>query len=159
MNIKRLNHAVLFVADLERALGFYEEVLGFRVIAREPHMNAAFLRARGSDNHHDLGLFALGTGAGRPQRGQVGLYHLAWQVPTIDELAAARARLLAAEALAGESSHGVSKSLYGQDPDGHGFEIMWLVPEEAWGEHAHRGTVEPLDLAAELERWSGVATC
>ena len=80
----RLNHAVLFVADLERATGFYTEVFGMSVVAREPRADAAFLRLPRSGNHHDLGLFGLGAGAPPKRRGGIGLYHLAWQVDTIE---------------------------------------------------------------------------
>lgn len=158
VKIARLNHAVLFVSDLDRSLEFYREVMGFEVIAREERANAAFLRAPGSDNHHDLGLFGLGPRAEPKQRGAVGLYHLAWQVPTIDALAEARDGLLAAGALAGESDHGATKSLYGADPDGNEFEIMWMLPRDAWGEHESQAVIERLDLASEVARWSGVAT-
>lgn len=158
MKIARLNHAVLFVSDLERSLSFYTQIFGFEVIAREPRANAAFLRAPDSDNHHDLGLFGLGERAEVRPRNTTGLYHLAWQVPTIDDLVAARETLLAAGALGGESSHGATKSLYGADPDGNEFEIMWMLPRDAWGEHEHSAVIERLDLAAELARWGGVAT-
>lgn len=156
--IKRLNHAVLFVSDLDTALEFYTGPLGFEILAREPQMNAAFLRTAGSNNHHDLGLFGLGDAATPKQRGQLGLYHLAWQVDTIDDLATMRAALLEAGALTGESSHGATLSLYGADPDGNEFEIMWMLPRAAWGEYADRAVVARLDLAAAVERWSGVAT-
>lgn len=158
MKVTRLNHAVLFVGDLDRAVVFYTDVFGFEVIAREPRANAAFLRAPASANHHDLGLFGLGPAALPKVRGSVGLYHLAWQVDTIDDLADARSRLVEAGALTGESSHGATKSVYGVDPDGNEFEVMWLLPRDAWGEHEHQAIVEPLDLAAEIERWSGVPT-
>lgn len=156
--VRRLNHAVLFVSDLDRAVEFYQRVFGMAVIAREPRANAAFLRARGSDNHHDLGLFGLGCAASRPPRGHVGLYHLAWQVDVIDELAAAREVLLASGVLRGESSHGATKSLYGADPDGNEFEIMWMLPRAHWGDYESSASVEALDLPAELSRWSGVST-
>ena len=156
--IKRLNHAVLFVSDLDRALDFYTGPLGFEVLAREPRMNAAFLRTEGSTNHHDLGLFGLGPDAAPRRRKQVGLYHLAWQVDTLDDLARLRETLLGAGALTGESSHGATLSLYGSDPDGNEFEIMWMLPRYAWGEHSDRAVVERLDLDAELQRWSGVGT-
>lgn len=156
--VRRLNHAVLFVSDLDRAVRFYRDILGMQVIAREPRANAAFLRAGGSDNHHDLGLFGLGAGASGSPRGHTGLYHLAWQVDTIDELAAAREVLVAAGAFGGESSHGATKSLYGADPDGNQFEIMWLLPRGDWGDYESAATVDRLDLPAELSRWSGVST-
>ncbi len=156
--IRRLNHAVLFVSDLRRSLQFYTEVLGFRLVAEEARMNAAFLRAADSDNHHDLGLFGLGVGTPGPQPGRVGLYHLAWQVDTIDQLAELRQRMLEAGAYSGESSHGATKSLYGADPDGNQFELMWMLPRAEWGEYETRAVVERLDLEADLARWSGVAT-
>lgn len=151
----RLNHAVLFVADLERAERFYGDVFGMEVIAREPRANAAFLRLPRSGNHHDLGLFGIGADSVPKQPG-IGLYHLAWQVDTIDELAAARDALAAAGASTGQSSHGATKSVYGADPDGNEFEIMWMLPREAWGEFEHAAPVDHLDLAGELARWSGV---
>jgi catechol-2,3-dioxygenase len=156
--VRRLNHAVLFVSELDRAVDFYQRVLGMTVIASEPRANAAFLRAAGSDNHHDLGLFGLGSAASRPPRGHVGLYHLAWQVDTIDDLVAAREVLLNSEVLRGESSHGATKSLYGADPDGNEFEIMWMLPRAQWGDYESSASVEALDLPAELSRWSGVST-
>jgi catechol-2,3-dioxygenase len=154
----RLNHAVLFVADLERAERFYVDVMGFQVGAREPRANAAFLRLPRSGNHHDLGLFGVGAGAPPKRPGGIGLYHLAWQVDTIDELAEARVVLANAGALGGESSHGATKSLYGADPDGNEFEVLWMLPRAAWGEFENSAPVDRLDLAAEVARWSGVGT-
>jgi catechol-2,3-dioxygenase len=154
----RLNHAVLFVADLERAERFYTEVFGMEVAAREPRANAAFLRLPRSGNHHDLGLFGVGPTAPPKQRGGIGLYHLAWQLDTIDELAEARAALLEADAFTGESSHGATKSVYGADPDGNEFEVMWMLPREAWGDYDTSAPVERLDLEGELRRWSRVRT-
>ena len=158
MKIARLNHAVLFVSDIDAAADFYTKVMGFEVIARERRMSAAFLRAPGSENHHDLGLFGLGENAVPKMRGQVGLYHLAWQVATIDDLALARQALGEAGALTGESSHGATKSAYGVDPDGNEFEIMWLLPRVDWGEYEDKAVVERLDWPTEMERWTGVST-
>ena len=154
----RLNHAVLFVADLERAETFYTTVFGMEVAAREPRANAAFLRLPRSGNHHDLGLFGVGPAAAPKRRGGIGLYHLAWQVDTIDELAEFRRRLVDAGAYSGESSHGATKSLYGADPDGNEFEIMWMLPRHAWGAYESAAPIDHLDLAGELRRWSGVPT-
>jgi len=83
----RLNHADLFVTDLHRAERFYTEIFGMVVVAREPRASAAFLRLPRSDDHHDLRLFGVGTSAAPKIRGGVGLYHLAWQLDTIEELA------------------------------------------------------------------------
>jgi catechol-2,3-dioxygenase len=153
----RLNHAVLYVADLERSVAFYDAAFGMRVIAREPRVPAAFLQLPRSGNHHDLGLFQVGTSFG-PKRPGIGLYHLAWQVDTIEELAQAQVTLAELGALVGQSSHGATKSLYGNDPDGHEFEVQWMLPRESWGEWEHSAPIEPLDLAGELVRWAGVGT-
>ncbi|MDA8358735.1 MAG: VOC family protein [Actinomycetota bacterium] len=154
----RLNHAVLFVSDLERSVRFYTQVFAMEVIARERRANAAFLRLPRSGNHHDLGLFGVGTSGGPKRRGAIGLYHLAWQLDTIDELAAARLMLLDAGAYTGESSHGATKSVYGADPDGNEFELMWMLPRNQWGVYESSAPIDHLDLAGEIERWSGVAT-
>jgi catechol-2,3-dioxygenase len=146
--VKRLNHAVLYVSDLERAVGFYTRLLGMKVVAREEPM--AFLRAAGSDNHHDLGLLGLGADAPHSEPGTTGLYHLAWQVETIQDLAAAREELRKAGALRGESDHGATKSLYAADPDGNEFEVMVLLPKEKWGAYEHRAPILPLNWEKEL---------
>jgi catechol-2,3-dioxygenase len=154
----RLNHAVLFVAELQRSLDFYTGVFGMQVVAREPRANAAFLRLPRSGNHHDLGLFGVGTAGGPKRRGAIGLYHLAWQLDTVDELADARRSLAEAGAFTGESSHGATLSVYGADPDGNEFEVMWMLPREEWGAYEHQAPIERLDLDAEIARWSGVRT-
>ena len=128
VNAVRLNHAVLFVADLERSVAFYEQAFGMAVVAREPRATAAFLRLPRSGNHHDLGLFGVGPQPPRPH-GSLGLYHLAWQVDTVEELEEARLTLANLDALTGESSHGATKSVYAQDPDGNEFEVMWMLPK------------------------------
>ena len=103
------------------------------MVAREPRANAAFLRMPGSENHHDLGLFGIGADAPPRSPGTVGLYHLAWQVDTIEDLEQARLTLANLDAYTGESSHGATKSVYGVDPDGNEFEVMWMLPRESWG--------------------------
>lgn len=153
MGILGLNHAVLYVRDARRSAAFYTDVLGFTVRASLGD-RAFFLRAAASVNDHDLGLFEVGPDDDRP-RHRVGLYHLAWQVATIEELASVRTRLLEAGALVGESHHGVSASVYARDPDGIEFEVMWAVPEDQWPERV--GTW-PLDLDTEVARWAGVVT-
>jgi catechol-2,3-dioxygenase len=160
VNAVRLNHAVLFVADLERSLDFYQRAFGMQVVAREPRADAAFLRLPRSGNHHDLGLFGVGhqpQGVGGPRRA-LGLYHLAWQVDTIDELVEARTTLAELGALAGESSHGATKSLYAKDPDGNEFEVMWMLPRAEWGAYENAAPVERLHLDDEVREWTGVRT-
>lgn len=154
----RLNHAVLFIADLDRSLRFYTEVFGMEVITRESRMRAAFLRLPRSGNHHDLGLFEVGTSGGPKRRGAIGLYHLAWQLDTIDELAEARLKLLEVGAYSGESSHGATKSVYGADPDGNEFELMWMLPRSEWGPYENSAPIDHLDIADEIRRWSGIST-
>lgn len=154
MAIRRLNHAVLWVRDAAASARFYVDVLGFRPVFEMAGERAVFLRADGSENDHDLGLFTVGAREAAPPQSP-GLYHLAWQVHTIEELVDLRGRLLAAGALSGESDHGVSKSVYGIDPDGIEFEIMWAVPRDAWPD---RGFVRGVDFDAELARWAGVDT-
>lgn len=156
--VVRLNHAVLFVSDLERALAFYTAAFGAELVAREPRADAAFLRMPRSENHHDLGLFGVGATAPPRQPGTVGLYHLAWQVDTVEDLVEARRTLAGLDALTGESSHGATKSVYGVDPDGNEFEVMWMLPRADWGDLEHSATTERLDLAAEVDRWGGRRT-
>lgn len=151
--VARLNHAVLYVRDAAVAAEFYARVFGFEIVGNAFGGRAVFMRAGGGENHHDLGLFAIGPDAPRPPRGSTGLYHLAWEVPTIEDLATAARELQEAGALGGASDHGVSKSLYGADPDGNEFEIMWRVPREAWGDAEQEASIKPLNLQAEVLRW------
>ena len=161
MGIHRLNHAVLYISDLKRSVAFYTEVLGFRVVNMTPDgfAGAAFLQAPGSTNDHDLGLFEIGAAAGPSEAGRrtVGLYHLAWEVDTLDELEATMTRLVQAGSLVGSSDHGTTKSLYGHDPDGLEFEIVWLIPAALLDEAAlaARKRIGPLDLTKEKERFGG----
>lgn len=152
--VSRLNHAVLYVRELDRAVDFYKKAFGFEEIAREGGA-MAFMRAAKSTNHHDLGLMAVGPDAPRPPRGSTGLYHLAWEVPTIEDLASASAVLVELNALTGMSDHGATKSLYGADPDGNEFELMWMVPRDQWGQYDKRAVVQPLDMQRELSRHGG----
>ncbi len=156
MGIHRLNHAVLFVRELEPSVSFYRDVLGFTV-EMTMGQQAAFLRAQDSSNDHDLGLFALGTGAADSLAGRtsVGLYHLAWEVGTLSDLAQVRDSLANADALVGASDHGSTKSLYGKDPNGLEFEIVWLIPAHLLTEAdaEARSSIRPLDLDREIERF------
>ena len=155
MPIQRLNHAVLYVRDAQRTADFYRQVLGFRTVTELGGGKAVFLQAPGSRNDHDLGLFEVGAGAAASPagRGSVGLYHLAWEVDTLGELARVAEALQDAGALVGASDHGTTKALYAHDPDGIEFEVSWLVPADRVAEVAGGMTTRPLDLRAELARW------
>ena len=155
-SITNLNHAVLYVSDVARSRDFYQKAFGFEVVDSMGEL-AVFLKAAGGDNHHDLALMSVGADAPRPPRGSVGLYHLAWEVETIEDLASMTETLASLDALAGMSDHGVSKSLYAKDPDGIEFEVMWRVPREAWGEYERKAVVLPLDLQRELQRFGKAA--
>jgi hypothetical protein len=126
-------------------------------MAPDGFAGAAFLQAPGSTNDHDLGLFEIGAAAGPSMAGRstVGLYHLAWELDTLDELEATAARLAAAGALSGSSDHGTTKSLYGRDPSGLEFEIVWIVPADLLDDAAReaRKRIGPLDLAKEKARY------
>jgi catechol-2,3-dioxygenase len=153
MPVQRLNHAVLYVRDVDRSVAFYTEALGFRVVNEMPG-RAAFLQAEGSTNDHDLGLFAIGTGAGDSPAGRsaVGLYHLAWEVDTLAELRRLEGVLRERGSLVGASDHGTTKALYAHDPDGLEFEVSWLVPAERLGPDVGMKTV-PLDIDAAIAEY------
>ena len=155
MPIQRLNHAVLYVRDVEQSAAFYQDVLGFRQVMGMP--GAAFLQAAGSTNDHDLGLFQVGAQAidSAAGRGSVGLYHLAWEVDTLAELERISIALAAAGALVGASDHGTTKALYAKDPNGLEFEVSWLVPASLIDEQILQAKerIGPLDLAREIARF------
>jgi catechol-2,3-dioxygenase len=158
MSVRRLNHAVLYVRDVQRSSAFYAEALGFGPVpGMSPIPGAAFLRAPGSSNDHDLGLFAIGEAAGPSAagRGSVGLYHLAWEVDTLADLAETADRLARLGALRGASDHSTTKALYAEDPDGIEFEVCWLVPADQIDDAMLEGRmrIEPLDIERELERY------
>ncbi|WP_033342523.1 VOC family protein [Catenuloplanes japonicus] len=160
MGVVRLNHAVLYISNLDRSVAFYRDVLGFRRVPMTPNgFRAAFMQAPDSTNDHDLGLFEIGEAAGPSTAGRatVGLYHLAWEVDTLDTLEQVMAALANAGALVGTSDHGSTKSLYGRDPDGLEFEVVWLIPLDLLDESAlaARKSIGRLDLAREKQRYGG----
>jgi catechol 2,3-dioxygenase len=148
----RIGHVHLKVADLDRALAFYNGVLGFELIQRYGS-RAAFVSAGGY--HHHIGLNTWESAGGHPPApGTTGLYHVAILYPTRASLADALRRLIAAGIeLDGASDHGVSEALYLRDPDQNGVELYRDRPQEEWPRGA-RGELamvtEPLDLRALL---------
>ena len=149
----RIGHVHLKVADIERAIAFYRDVLGFELTQRYGSQ-AAFLSAGGY--HHHIGLNTWESHGGAPPHpSATGLYHLAIVYPTRSELADALRRLIQADIrLEGASDHGVSEALYLRDPDGNGVELYWDRPPEQWPRTSDGGlnmVTEPLDLEALLK--------
>jgi catechol 2,3-dioxygenase len=127
----RIGHVHLKVADLERAIGFYRDVLGFELMQRMGDQ-AAFLSAGGYHHHIALNTWESLDGTA-PPFGTTGLYHHAIMYPTRTALADALRRLSAAGiGLEGAADHGVSQSLYLRDPDGNGVELYVDRPRETW---------------------------
>ncbi|MBI2828823.1 MAG: VOC family protein [Acidobacteria bacterium] len=127
----RIGHVHLKVADLDRALRFYRDILGFELTQRYGP-GAAFLSAGGY--HHHIGLNTWESQGGAPPApGTTGLYHLAVLYPTRAELADGLRRVLKAGiGLDGAADHGVSEALYLRDPDNNGIELYWDRPAEQW---------------------------
>lgn len=147
-----VGHVHLKVADLERAIAFYRDVLRFTLTQRFG-TQAAFLGAGGY--HHHVGLNTWESrGGAPPPPGSTGLYHVAFRFPDRPALAAAVRRVLAAGLpLDGAADHGVSEAVYLRDPDGNGVELYCDRPREAWPRTPDGGlamTTAPLDLAALL---------
>ena len=151
----RLNHAVLYVTDLDRSVRFYTESSAWRSSPGSPGPTRRSSGRRVGEPPRP-----------RPVRGRHPGEDAGGRRPLPPGVAGGhdrRARRGAGCArrgrrLTGESNHGATKSLYGADPDGIEFEVMWMLPRDDWGDYEHTATVEPLDLRSELARWSGVRT-
>lgn len=148
-----IGHIHLKVANLERAIAFYRDVLGFEVTDRFGRY-AAFLSAGGY--HHHIGLNTWESQGGQPPPpGTTGLYHAAILYPTRADLADALRRLLAhGVRIDGASDHGVSEAIYLRDPDGNGLELYWDRPRESWPRNADGSLAmftESLDLESLLD--------
>jgi catechol 2,3-dioxygenase len=152
----RIGHVHLKVAELDRALSFYRDVLGFEVTQRYGRQ-AVFLSAGGY--HHHIGLNTWESAGGRqPPPGTTGLFHVAILYPTRRDLAEALRRLQRAGVpLDGASDHGVSEALYLRDPDGNGVELYWDRPESEWPRDAEGGlamTTRQLSIESLLNQTS-----
>ena len=145
----RIGHVHLKVADLDRSLKFYRDVLGFGLTQRYG-AQGAFLSA--GDYHHHIGLNTWESAGGKPPPpGATGLYHLAIVYPTRAELADALRRLIAAGIpLDGASDHGVSEALYLRDPDNNGVELYWDRPQDQWPRD-DKGGIAMFTRALDLE--------
>ena len=158
----RIGHVHLKVADIDRALGFYRDVLGFEVTQRLGQ-GAAFISAGGY--HHQIGLNTWESkGGSPPPPGTTGLYHLAILYPTRPALADALRRVIKSGiTITGAADHGVSQAIYLNDPDGNGVELYWDRPKSQWprnGDGSLAMYTRELDLddllaEAELEAGGG----
>lgn len=144
----RIGHVHLKVADLERSLGFYRDLLGFEVTIMYGSQ-AAFISAGGY--HHHIGLNTWHSKGLPPAlTNSVGLYHTAILYPTRKDLAVIYHRLLESNyPLTGASNHGVSEALYLNDPDGNGVELYWDKPKELWP-HKADGSLNMYTRALDL---------
>jgi catechol 2,3-dioxygenase len=152
-----IGHVHLKVADLERALRFYRDVLGFE-LQQQLGDQAAFLSAGGY--HHHIGLNTWESrGGSPPPRGTTGLFHAAIRYPTRKALANALRRLgEAGVSLDGASDHGASEALYLHDPDGNGLELYWDRPRDEWPRSADGKVAmftRPLDLRSLMAELGG----
>jgi catechol-2,3-dioxygenase len=142
-----LRHAVLWVSDPAASAEFYAGVLGLETTFNSP--DAVFMASPSSLTDHDLGLFRAPPEQARRQR--VGLYHLSWEVPTLEDLVDVRRRLIEIGSYVGENNHGVSRSIYAHDLDGIEFEVMWELPIELMAPDEPSNV--PLDLDADIARF------
>ena len=147
-----IGHVHLKVADLNRAIGFYRDVLGFDLM-QQMGDQAAFLSAGGY--HHHIGLNTWESKGGSPAPpGHTGLYHAAIRYPDRKSLADALKRLVdAGIPLDGASDHGVSEALYLRDPDGNGVELYHDRPRDEWPRNPDGSLgmfTRPLDVRALL---------
>jgi catechol 2,3-dioxygenase-like lactoylglutathione lyase family enzyme len=159
MPIRRVNHVVLSVSDIEASARFYTVVLGLRVAAELPETPTwpamVFLRSpHDTTNHHDIGLIENATSAAEDLSAMLrpGLFHVALEVGTLDELEAVRDQLEAVDAHQVSLDQGMHLSVYGRDPDGISVEIIWRVPK--WSEEEEMYRI-PLDFALARKRWGG----
>jgi catechol 2,3-dioxygenase-like lactoylglutathione lyase family enzyme len=158
MPVQRLNHAVLYVRNVERSVAFYTDLLNFRTVFSlhadgDKVPEGAFLQAAESTNDHDLAFLQIEAPASPQSSDQrPGLAHLAWEVDTLAELKQIRGKLVQAGALANEIDHGTTKSLYVIDPDGLEFEVCWLVPADRT-DGVDREAFTPLDLDAVIAQF------
>jgi catechol-2,3-dioxygenase len=158
MSIRRVNHLVLSVSDLEASTIFYRDVLGLALVATLPGQanwnEMRFFRSSSSStNHHDLAIIANATLPlpGRGQASAPGLFHVAFEVGTIIELEEVGARLKTADAFMNAIDQPMHLSVYARDPDGLPLEIVWRVPNSDWTyQDLWR---RPLDFDAAKARW------
>ena len=131
-----LDHVNIFVRNAERSLRWYTDILGLHIqdtfnFPETDKMRAAFLSCD-PDHAHDIALFEVGEDAPLPDRGQVGLNHVAWRMATLDDLKTMYRRLQDKDIPLRVSDHSVSIGVYFSDPDGNGLEVYYELPRSEW---------------------------
>ncbi|WP_327700928.1 VOC family protein [Streptomyces decoyicus] len=159
MAIRRVNHIVLSVTDIEASIRFYRDVLGLTVVDTIPGPGPAplmvFLRSSAeSTNHHDLGLLANASMDASTEGTAPGLLHVSFEVGTLDELAAIKGKLEVAGSVKQCLDQGMHLSVYALDPDGIELELIWRLPEGSWS-YDTENERKPLDLEKARARWGG----
>jgi catechol 2,3-dioxygenase len=128
---KHLGHVNIYVRNAERSRTWYEQVLGLHTYHYRPGW-AAFMSAD-QDKSHEVALMQVGDDAAGPERGRVGLNHMAWMMESLDDLKEAYARLKALDVkIDAVVDHGLSLGIYFRDPDGNGLEVSYELPREQW---------------------------
>lgn len=147
-----IGHVHLTVSDLDRALGFYRDILGFNVTTYYGD-SAVFLSAGGYHHHIGLNTWA-GKGATPAPAGHTGLFHVAILLPSRKALAQVLTRIIEAKyPIEGSADHGVSEAIYLRDPDGNGIELYVDRPRETWSvdnDGKVEMVTEPLDIKSIL---------
>ncbi|MCH7786744.1 MAG: VOC family protein [Chloroflexi bacterium] len=129
--LKQLGHLVLKVRDVERSEKFYTDVLGLRVTTRRPNNQMVFMSL--GDLSHELALLQANTDAPERQDGQIGLFHFAWEMESLEELQILHKELEQKQIkVVRTGDHGISYGLYITDPDGNEIELYWELPKEQW---------------------------
>ena len=132
VGVRRLGHLVLRVRDVERSERFYTEVLGLKVTGKRPG-RMVFFSSPEAESSHELACMAVGPEAPGPEQDRVGLYHMAWQVDSVEELEGFHERLKEHNAtIVGYGDHGMSVGIYFLDPDGNEVECYYELPREQW---------------------------
>jgi catechol 2,3-dioxygenase len=146
MPIERVGHVVIKMRDLEAAKRFYRDILGMKITDEREGFGVFF---RFHDYHHDIAVFKVGEDAAAPQKNQVGLAHIALVADSFDTVKAMYKRLQDHNVpIVRTVDHGITKSVYFQDPEGNELEIYCEVPEVKWQEVETIIRADPIDLAA-----------
>jgi catechol 2,3-dioxygenase-like lactoylglutathione lyase family enzyme len=152
-----VNHVAILASDVNQSVAFYRALFDFDDPYTHFHGGAldfeqVSLKAPLSESHHDVAIQGIGDRFDELKAGYgATLSHFALEVETIEDLARVREQLVALGNFEFDVDTGATKSVFGFDPDGNRFEVMWAVPRESWGDAEEHNMGKPLDIDAELE--------